>query len=109
MITGSSQLVEQHLRLFRVGYVQPIDEPAVYCGCTKLGRHDVLPSLQTFRLMLRQRAMADMEACLAMDRDLDERAYMLPTPPDGLLVGGSGCNGSSMAKIGCNRRCCGTA
>jgi len=40
----------------------------------------VLPSFQTSRLTLRQRTTADIEACLAMDRDPEVTRFMVGGP-----------------------------
>ena len=44
------------------------------------GRNTVLPSFQTSRLTLRQRTTADIEACLAMDRDPEVTRFMVGGP-----------------------------
>src|SRR6516165_8607457 len=41
---------------------------------------NLLPSFQTSRLTLRQRTTADIEACLAMDRDPEVTRFMVGGP-----------------------------
>lgn len=43
------------------------------------GKSAVLPSFETERLLVRPRTMADFEACLAMDRDIEVTRY-IPGP-----------------------------